>query len=325
MADLGEYRGKVGPARLDLTHDGPIYQRPRPHSQEEYAAMDAVCKELLGADNIEESRSSGYAVNSTMPPKRAADGTWTQRRFCQDARDLNAATVPDLHLSPLPEELFDQIGDATWLTNHSAEEHLQHLERVFQMLLEIGIQLHPETTLVAGDAVEFLGFMVSAKGLAPTRANVEALLALGPQSSSAGVRRLLGMFWYYRKLVPRFADITAPLNALISSKYVCHAGSWGAEQQAALDELKMIYSRMDGPVLRRVQPARPLILHTDFSGVGMSGILGQLDDDGVGYLCVCISRPLNVHEQRYISYKGELLAVSNWSVTGVQRFGDSNQ
>ncbi|KXZ40840.1 hypothetical protein GPECTOR_1960g1000 [Gonium pectorale] len=99
MADLGEYRGEVGPARLDLTHDRPIYQRPRPHSQEEYAAMDAACKELLGADIIEESRSSGYAMNSTMPPKRAADGSWTQRRFCQDARDLNAATVPDLHLS----------------------------------------------------------------------------------------------------------------------------------------------------------------------------------------------------------------------------------
>ncbi|KXZ51200.1 hypothetical protein GPECTOR_13g687 [Gonium pectorale] len=59
--------------------------------------------------------------------------------------------------------------------------------------------------------------MVSAKGLSPTRAKVEALLALGPQSSPAGAQRLLGMFSYDRKLVPRFADITAPLNALTSS------------------------------------------------------------------------------------------------------------
>jgi hypothetical protein len=66
---------------------------------------------------------------------------------------------------------------------------------------------------------------------------------------------------------------------------------------------------MDGPVLRRVRPDRPLILHTDFSGMGISGILGQLDDGGREYMCAAISRSLNVHELRYDSYKGELLAV----------------
>ncbi|GLI68303.1 hypothetical protein VaNZ11_012664 [Volvox africanus] len=177
------------------------------------------------------------------------------------------------------------------------------------MLRDIGIKLHPEKTLITGDSVEFLGFMVSACGLSPTRAKVEALLALEPPTSSAGVRRLLGMFSYYRGLVPHFAHITAPLNPLTSTKYVWHAESWGPEQQAALDELKRIYTQMDGPVLRRVHPDRPLILHTDFSGVGMSGILGQLDDAGCEYLCAAVSRSLNVHERRYDSYKGELLAV----------------
>jgi hypothetical protein len=54
---------------------------------------------------------------------------------------------------------------------------------------------------------------------------------------------------------------------------------------------------------------RPLILHTVFAGFGISGILGQLDDDGLEYLCAAVSRPLNVHEKRYDSYKGELPAV----------------
>ncbi|GLI60910.1 hypothetical protein VaNZ11_003123, partial [Volvox africanus] len=177
------------------------------------------------------------------------------------------------------------------------------------MLRDIGIKLHPEKTLVAGNSVEVLGFMVSARGLSPTRAKVEALLALEPPTSSAGVRRLLGMFSYYRGLVPHFAHITVPLNPLTSTKYVWHVESWGPEQQAALDELKRIYTQMDGPVLRRVHPDRPLILHTDFSGVGISGILGQLDDAGREYLCAAVSHSLNVHERRYDSYKGELLAV----------------
>jgi hypothetical protein len=82
MRDLGEYRGDVGPAHIELAHQRPIHQRPRSHSVEEYAAMDVACKELLDAGIIEESRSSAFAMNSTLPPKWAADGTWMQRRFC---------------------------------------------------------------------------------------------------------------------------------------------------------------------------------------------------------------------------------------------------
>ena len=65
--------------------------------------------------------------------------------------------------------------------------------------------------------------------------------------------------------------------------------------------------------MQRVRPEEPLILHTDFSGLGISGVLGQLDTQGREQLCACISRSLNEHEQRYISYKGELLAVV-WAV-----------
>jgi hypothetical protein len=52
----------------------------------------------------------------------------------------------------------------------------------------IGIRLLPEKTLVGGNTVEFLGHMVSGQGLSPTRAKVDALLALEPLSSSSGVR-----------------------------------------------------------------------------------------------------------------------------------------
>ncbi len=51
-------------------------------------------------------------MNSTMPAKRALDGTMTDTRFCQDARRLNDATVPDSHQLPLPEELFQLTGGA---------------------------------------------------------------------------------------------------------------------------------------------------------------------------------------------------------------------
>ncbi len=74
--------------------------------------MDAGFRELLYAGIIEASRSSQYTMNSTDLRKNGGP----QRRFFQDARELNAETILDLHLSPLPEQLFQQVGDARWLT-----------------------------------------------------------------------------------------------------------------------------------------------------------------------------------------------------------------
>ncbi|GIL45746.1 hypothetical protein Vafri_2906 [Volvox africanus] len=60
--------------------------------------------------------------------------------------------------------------------------------------------------------------------------------------------------------------------------------------------------------MRRVHPGQLLILHADFSAYGISGVLGQLNDNGQEYMVAAVSRSLNVHEHNYISYKGEMLA-----------------
>jgi hypothetical protein len=87
---------------------------------------------------------------------------------------------------------------------------------------------------------------------------------------------------------------------------------WESEQQDAYDYLKSLMTQY-GRVLRRIDPNRQLILHTDWSNHGIGAVLGQVDDEGQEYLCGCISRSLNKHEKNYPSYKGELLAVA-WAV-----------
>jgi hypothetical protein len=162
--------------------------------------------------------------------------------------------------------------------------------------------------------------MIAAGGMGPTKAKVEAFLALAPPTSATSLKTLLGMFCYYKPLVHHYSDLVAPLNALTSPKTAWDSGTWTAEHQARLDELKRIYTKED-VVLQRVRPDRPLILHTDFSGVGISGVLGQLDDQSREYMCACVSRSLNVHERKYISYKGELLAVV-WAIKTLHAYLD---
>ena len=191
---------------------------------------------------------------------------------------------------------------------HSAsfEEHMQHLAAVFSMLRSIGLKLHPEKTLLCCDAVEFLGHMVSAEGLTPAEAKVLAFQAVRAPRSLKELQALLGGFNYYRCYIPDFSTIVEPLTRLTRKGVVWGPDTWAAEQQAALDRLKELFSQY--PVLQRVQPGRHLILHTDFSGVGVAGVLGQLDEQGREHLCACVICSLIVHECNYMPYKGELLA-----------------
>ena len=387
LKQLGCYRGELGPATIALVHDRPIFEAPRRHSQRELEIQDAKCKELLDAGIIRPSNSTKYALNSTMPAKKDADGNWTDTRYCCDARPLNAATIPDKYRPPVPEELFERIGTARWLSkcdcraafnqiplraedqektsfwwrgklycytrnlyglrnataifqrvmdhhirqagldyccvvfvddlvvfSQTAEDHVRDLARVVAMLQSINLKLHPDKTVLCADVVEFLGHMVSADGLRPMEAKVAAIRALKAPTNATELLSILGIMNYYRCYLPRYSEMANPLIALTRKGVVWDSTTWQPQHQAALDLLKEQFSR-EGLVLKRVHPDRPLILHTDFSAAGISGVLGQLDEDGHEYMCACVSRSLNMHERNYPSYKGELLAVTFSIVT----------
>jgi hypothetical protein len=69
----------------------------------------------------------------------------------------------------------------------------------------------------------------------------------------------------------------------------------------------------EGLCLRREDPDKPFVLHTDWSTKGLGAVLTQVDEEGREGIVACISRSLNVHESRYTAWKGELLAVV-WAV-----------
>ncbi len=116
LQDLGCYTGELGPARIPLVHDRSIFEAPRRHSPRELEIQQAKCTELKEAGIIRPSNSSKYALNSTMPGKKDAEGNWTDSRYCCDARPLNAATVPDSYRPQCPETLFDCIGPSRWMS-----------------------------------------------------------------------------------------------------------------------------------------------------------------------------------------------------------------
>jgi hypothetical protein len=115
-ADLPGYCGPEGPFTLELTTDEPVFVKPRFHSVAEREVQDAKCQELLAAGIIVGSNPTIYAACPTMPAKKDALGNWTDRRFCIDFRGLNWVTVVDRYALPLPEEIFQRVGNAKFFS-----------------------------------------------------------------------------------------------------------------------------------------------------------------------------------------------------------------
>jgi hypothetical protein len=51
-----------------------------------------------------------------MPAKKDLVGLWTEKRMCEGYRLLSLVTPQDRYPMPIPEELFDNIGDLNIFT-----------------------------------------------------------------------------------------------------------------------------------------------------------------------------------------------------------------
>jgi len=100
---------------IDLIDETPIYQRRHRLSKHEWELVDERCKELHEAGLIQPSSSDFVAV-IVMQKKKDSTRLWIEKRMCEDYRPLNLVTLQDRYPMPIPEELFDSIGDSNIFT-----------------------------------------------------------------------------------------------------------------------------------------------------------------------------------------------------------------
>ncbi len=84
-------------------------------NKHEWELVDERCKKFHEAGFIQPS-SFDFATTIVMPTKKDSTGLWTEKRMCRDHRPLNLVTPQDRYPMPIPEELFDSIGDLNIFT-----------------------------------------------------------------------------------------------------------------------------------------------------------------------------------------------------------------
>ena len=200
------------------------------------------------------------------------------------------------------------------------DEHLVRLENVFRQLEHHGLKLKGSKCEFFQRQVQYLGHIVSDRGVQTDPDKIAALKEWQPPSNIKELRSFLGFAGYYRRFVRNYSSIVKPLNALLvghptnkklkKKKKAATPWNWGPEQQTAFDCI--IEKLTSPPVLAYADYTKPFVLNTDASGDGLGAVLYQ-EHDGKEHVIAYASRGLRASECNYPAHKLEFLALK-WAV-----------
>jgi hypothetical protein len=137
------------------------------------------------------------------------------------------------------------------------------------------LRLNPDKCQFRRRSLTYLGHVVTAAGIRNDPEKVAAIQQLANTQTPRQVRRFLGMASWYRRFIPDFSRIAAPLNRLLRKGV---RWEWTTEQDAAFDTLKDSLSA--APVLACPNFGKPFVLQTDVADTGLGAALTQYTDGG---------------------------------------------
>ena len=193
---------------------------------------------------------------------------------------------------------------------NSLAEHDAKLRTVFGRLRKYSLKLQPDKCEFLRKEVSYLGHVISEDGVRPDPKKIESIENFPTPKTTKQLKGFLGLAGYYRRFVPQFSKIAAPLHKLLKkdAKY-----EWEEEQENAFQSLKL--KLMSQPILQYPDFSREFILTTDASNEGAGAILSQGEigkDRPIAYA----SRSFNKSEKNYSTVEKELAAI----VWGIKYF-----
>ena len=149
-------------------------------------------------------------------------------------------------------------------------QHLEHLEIVFSRLREAGLKMKRSKCDFFKSEIHYLGHLISPEGINPLPNKLDSIKHMPVPNSAKEIKQFLGLTGYYRKFVPRFADISRPLTTFTKkdAKF-----EWTSACQKSFELLKE--ALCGEPVLKYADTSKLYTLYTDASKYGWAGVLTQ--------------------------------------------------
>ena len=133
----------------------------------------------------------------------------------------------------------------------TADQMLDRIQFTFNRLKEFNLKIKPKKSFFFQAEVNFLGHILSQKGVSLNPEKVEKIRDWPVPTTSKEVHSFIGLASYYRRFIPNFAKWAGSLHTLIipaSTKYKVRVGMmkkseipefvWSKECQEGFDKLK---------------------------------------------------------------------------------------
>lgn len=164
----------------------------------------------------------------------------------------------------------------------SFEHHFEILDKIRQRLLNAGLTISSEKSRFCMRRLNYLGYVIDENGIRPDPEKISSVHNYAVPKTVKDVRRLIGLAGWYRRFIPNFSTITAPLTEITKKG---RKFEWNEKAEKAMEEIKRIL--VSEPVLANPDYDKPFIIQTDASDIGMGGVLVQgegADERVVAYM-----------------------------------------
>lgn len=193
------------------------------------------------------------------------------------------------------------IFSLTW------DEHIKHLQVILERIKNANLTIKPSKCKFVQEEVKYLGHVVGKGKRSPAELKVKAIQNFPTPTCKTEIRAFLGLAGYYRRYIPMFSVITAPLTELLKGKNKKGKIIWNDECTQAFNRLKAKLANK--PVLHAPDFEKPFILQTDSSDLGYGIILAQNDKEGKEHPVLYMSKKFTSAERKYSTTEKECAAI----------------
>ena len=150
------------------------------------------------------------------------------------------------------------MADNILIFGISDADHDENLRNLLIRCKEHNIKLNKDKCVFKTAELDFLGHVVTNKGLKPDQNKVAAILQMPNPTDVEAVHRLQGIITHLAKFLPQLSSVMEPIRRL--TRQDCE-WEWAQEQETSMAELKTLVTAV--PLLAYYDPSKELVIQCD--------------------------------------------------------------